>query len=50
MFNISVSAIAGSFVFVCLNDPQESAYLAAIGWALVSGYFFLCSLIEQFKK
>ena len=48
IFNIAISAIAGFFVFICWNNPQNFAYLGAIGWILVSGYFFLCSLIEQY--
>jgi len=48
MFNIIISVIAGSFAFVCWNNSQEGGYLGAIGWILVSGYFFLCSLIEQY--
>jgi hypothetical protein len=48
MFNITISAISGFFVFVCWTNPQEIGVLGAIGWIFVSGYFFLCSLIEQF--
>lgn len=48
MVNIGISAIAGLFVFMCWSNPQEFAYLGAIGWIFVSAYFFMCSLIEQY--
>jgi len=48
MFNLTISAMAGFFVFMCWNNPQESGYLGAIGWIFVSIYFFICSLIEQY--
>ena len=48
MVNIGISAVAGFFVFMCWNNPQEFGYLGAIGWIFVSAYFFMCSLIEQY--
>ena len=48
MFNIVISAIAGFFAYICGSDLQEIGVLGAIGWILVSGYFFLCELIEQY--
>ena len=48
MINLTISAIAGFFVFACLNNPQEIGYLGAIGWVFVSIYFFICSMINQY--
>ena len=48
MFNLTISAVAGFFVYVCWNNPQESGYLGAFGWVFVSIYFFICSMINQY--
>ena len=48
MFNITISAIAGFFVFACWVNPQETGVLGAMGWIFISVYFFMCSLIEQY--
>jgi len=48
MFNLTISAMAGFFVFMCWNNPQESGYLGAFGWVFVSIYFFICSMINQY--
>lgn len=48
MFNLTFSAMAGCFAFICASNSQENGVLGAIGWILVSGYFFLCELIEQY--
>lgn len=47
MVNLTISAVAGFFVFMCWNNPQESGYLGAIGWIFVSIYFFMCTIIDQ---